>query len=80
MIYIGTWNGTTVLKTGRMNEIAETNKELDELIKQRNIISYVKSQRISCFGNINRMSETNIVRKIYKWKPFTSRPVGRPKS
>jgi hypothetical protein len=26
------------------------------------------------------MPETNIVRKIYKWKPFTSRPVGRPKS
>jgi hypothetical protein len=26
------------------------------------------------------MLETSIVRKIYKWKPFTSRPVGRPKS
>jgi hypothetical protein len=31
------------------------------------------------FGHINRMSETKIVRKIYKWKPFTS-PVGKPKS
>jgi hypothetical protein len=26
------------------------------------------------------MPETNIVRKIYKCKPFTSRPIGRPKS
>jgi hypothetical protein len=26
------------------------------------------------------MTETSIVRKIYKWKPFTTRPVGRPKS
>jgi hypothetical protein len=26
------------------------------------------------------MPETSIVRKIYKWKPFTSRPVGRPTS
>jgi hypothetical protein len=26
------------------------------------------------------MSETTIVKKIYKWKPFTGRPVGRPKS
>jgi hypothetical protein len=26
------------------------------------------------------MPETNIVRKIHKWKPFTGRPVGRPKS
>ena len=22
----------------------------------------------------------NIAKKMYKWKPFTSRPVGRPKS
>jgi hypothetical protein len=26
------------------------------------------------------MPETSIVRKIYKWKLFASRPVGRPKS
>jgi len=26
------------------------------------------------------MSETSIIRKIYKWKPSTNRPVGRPKS
>ena len=26
------------------------------------------------------MHETSIVKRIYKWKPFTERPVGRPKS
>ena len=26
------------------------------------------------------MSEFNLVKKIYKWQPFTNRPVGRPKS
>jgi hypothetical protein len=26
------------------------------------------------------MPEISIVKKIYKWKPFTDRPVGRPKS
>ena len=26
------------------------------------------------------MPETCVVRKIYMWKPFTNRPVGRPKS
>jgi hypothetical protein len=57
----------------------KTNKEPDELIRHRNITNYVKSRRLSWFGNINRMSETNIVRKIYKWKPFTIRPVGIPK-
>ena len=50
------------------------------LIKHRNIINYVKAQRLSWFGHINRMPETSTVEKIYKWKPFTRRPVGRPKS
>jgi len=53
---------------------------LDEFIKHRNIINYVKTQRLSWFGHINRMPETSIVKKIHKWKPFTGRPVGRPKS
>ena len=26
------------------------------------------------------MSETSIVKRIHKWKPFTRRPPGRPKS
>jgi hypothetical protein len=35
---------------------------------------------LSWFGHINRIPETSIVNKIYKWKPFTTRPVGKPKS
>ena len=53
---------------------------MDELINYRNVINYVKAQRVSWFGHINKMPETSIVRKIYKWKPSTVRPVGRPKS
>jgi len=26
------------------------------------------------------MTETSVVKKIHKWKPFTGRPVGRPMS
>ena len=58
----------------------KTNKELDELTKHRNIINYVKAQRLSCFGHTNRMPETNTVKRIHKWKPFTGRLAGRPKS
>jgi len=58
----------------------KTNKELNELIKHRNVINYVKVQRLSWFGHINRMLETSIVKRIHKWKPFTGRPAGRPKS
>jgi hypothetical protein len=39
----------------------KTSKELDELIKQRNIISYFKAQRLSWFGHVNRMPESSIV-------------------
>ena len=46
----------------------KTNIELDEIIKHQNIINYVKAQRLSWFGHINRMSETSIVNKIHKWK------------
>ena len=58
----------------------KTNEELDELIQHRSIVNYVRSQRLSWFGHINRMAESSIVNKIYKWHPFTNRPVGRPKS
>ena len=56
------------------------NKEMEELIKHRNIINYVKAQRLSWFGHINRMTGTSTVKRIHKWKPFTGRPAGRPKS
>jgi hypothetical protein len=52
--------------------------ELDELIKHRNIINYVKWQRLSWFGHINGMPETSVVMKMCKWKPLTGRPAGRP--
>jgi hypothetical protein len=42
----------------------KTNIELDELIKHRNMTNYVKAQRLSWFGHINRMPESNIVKKI----------------
>jgi hypothetical protein len=55
------------------------NVELDKLIQHWNIINYVKSQRLSWFGHIHRKPETSIIRKIYKWQPLATRPVGRPK-
>ena len=58
----------------------KTNKELDELIKQRNIINYVKAQTLSWFGHIKKMPENSLVKRINKWKPFTGNPAGRPKS
>jgi len=55
-----------------------TNMELAKLI-HRNVINYVKAQRLSWFGHVHRKPETSIVRKIYKWQPYVTRPAGRPK-
>jgi len=51
--------GPTIEDNG--NWKIKTNKELDELIKHRSIINYVKAQRLSWFGHIIRMPETSIV-------------------
>ena len=50
----------------------KTNRELDELTQHRSIIINVKSQRLSWFGHINRKPESIILKKIYKWQPFTN--------
>ena len=35
---------------------------------------------MSRFGHTNRTPETRIVKRIHKWKPFTEKPTGKPKS
>jgi len=57
----------------------KTNMELVKLIQHWNIINYIKAQRLSWFVHVHRKPETSIVRKIHKWQPYVTRPVGRPK-
>jgi len=56
----------------------KTNKELDKLIKHKNIINHIKAQRLSWFGQVQRMPDTRTVKKIFNWKPLTKRSQGRP--
>jgi heme oxygenase len=44
------------------------------------ITNYIKAQRLSWFGHLHRMLEERVVKKIYKWKPMLTRPLGRPKN
>ena len=53
---------------------------LDEFIQRKNIIRFIKSQRLKWLGHVERMQKEREVKKIYKWKPFASRPIGRPKN
>ena len=57
----------------------KTIEELDILIKQKNVVNYIKAQRLSWFGHVQRMSDTRTVKKIFNWKPLTKRSQGRPK-
>ena len=58
----------------------KTLDELDELIRNKNIINYIKAQRLSWFGHLHRMPEKRMVKKVYKWKPILTQPLGRPKN
>ena len=57
----------------------KTNDELDKLIKHQNIINYIKAQRLSWFGHVQRMPATSTVKKIFKLTPLSTRSKGRPK-
>jgi hypothetical protein len=56
----------------------KTNDELDELIRHKNLINDIKAQILSWFGHLQRMAEERMVKKVYKWKPMLTRPLGRP--
>ena len=43
------------------------------------IVNYIKAQRLSWFGHIQRMPEARAAKKIFKWNPLTTRPRGRSK-
>jgi len=60
-------------------EIFNTNEELDKLIKHKNIVNYIKAQRLSWFGHVQRMPYTRTVKKVFKWNPLTKRSQERPK-
>jgi hypothetical protein len=41
------------------------------LIKDKNIVNYIKAQRLSWFGHVQRMPDNRTVKKIFNWKPLT---------
>jgi len=57
----------------------KTNEKLDKLVKHKNIVKYIKAQRLSWFGHVQRMPDTGTVKKIFKWKTLTKRSQWRPK-
>jgi len=58
----------------------KTNNELDELIRHKNAINHTKAQKLSWFDHLHQMPQERMVKNIYKWKPMSIRPLGRPKN
>jgi hypothetical protein len=58
----------------------ETNQEINDILKGRNIIGFIKKQILNLLGRIERMAEDNIVQRIKRWKPMSIRPIRRPKT
>jgi hypothetical protein len=57
----------------------KTNEELEILIKRKNIVRFIKSQRLRWAAHVIRMDTRRIVKKVTKWEPCSSRPTGRPR-
>jgi hypothetical protein len=58
----------------------KTNQEINDTLKGQNIIGFIKRQRLSWLGHVERMTEEDIVQKIKRWKPMSKRPVRRHKT
>jgi hypothetical protein len=58
---------------------SRTNRELEELSKGENIIKWIKRQRISWLGHLERMEENRMPKKIFNQELEGTRRRGRPR-
>jgi hypothetical protein len=58
----------------------KTKKELDKIIRYRNVINIARAQSVGRFGHVERMQETRMIKAVHCWKPISKRPTGRPKT
>jgi len=58
----------------------KTNQEINDILKEQNIIGFIKEQRLNWLGHVEGMAKDNIVQKIKRWKPMSKTPIGRHKT
>ena len=57
----------------------KTTDELSNLIRNKNIIKYIKAQRLSWFGHVHWMTNDRMFKKLYACQSISTRQAGRPK-
>ena len=58
---------------------SRTNRELEEMSKGENIVKWIKGQRISWLGHLQRMEEDRMLKKIFTQELEGTRRRGRPR-
>jgi len=58
----------------------KTDQEVNGILRGKNIIGFIKKQRLIWLSHVECMAEDNILQKIKKWKPISKTPIGRPKT
>jgi hypothetical protein len=58
----------------------KSNEELNRLTGNKNIINYIKAQRLAWFGHVHRMPDKKKKKKVYEWSSALTRSLGRSKS
>ena len=58
---------------------SRTNRELEEMSKGENIVKWIKGQRISWLGHLERMEEDRMPKKIFTQELEGTRRRGRPR-
>jgi len=56
-----------------------SNRELEEMSKGENVVKWIKGQRISWLGNLERMEEDRMPKKIFTQELEGTRRRGRPR-
>jgi len=58
----------------------KSNEELNRLTGNKNIINYIKAQRLAWFEHVHLMPDNSMVKKVYEWSPALTRSQGRLKN
>jgi len=53
--------------------------KMQNAIGYENIVRHIKSKRLSWLGHVERMPNERVANTICKWKPYATRPKGRPR-